>query len=264
MPLDHDKLRAILNKDLSYYGAHDAAIRKDGRLGIFPGDLLARYCQPGMRVLDLGCGRGWTLLENRQRFKAGIGVDNDPEHIQLAQAARREMGAENVEFFLMEFPKETEQLGIESFDIVLSNLGPMGDSPASIQASLALLKPDGLILCSEIGELHQPEANELFGRPPHGNQHIHVAERLRTWMVECGVEIRLSADVVSKWYYPDIYAWFLYQCNVWTWLGVPLPAPDDPRLELFAERNTTLSGEIETTHHVAVVAGIKTNAGVKR
>lgn len=42
-----------------------------------------------------------------------------------------------------------------------------------------------------------------------------------------------------------------------TWLGIPLPEPDDPRIALFAERNTIATREIETTHHVAWVAGVK-------
>jgi len=54
-----------------------------------------------------------------------------------------------------------------------------------------------------------------------------------------------------------MYAWMEYICNLWTWLGILLPEPDDPRIALFAERNTTTTGEIETTHHVAWVAGVK-------
>lgn len=257
MPLDQNRLRAILNKELSYYGAHDAAIRKDGRLNLSPSDFLATQVEPSMRILDIGCGNGNTLLSFNDRFLAGVGIDNDPKHIQLAREARREMAVENVEFLLLDFPKEIDQLEPESFDVVLSNLGPVGDSALNIQAALRLLKPYGLILCAEIGELHQPEASELFGHPLRGNQVIHISEQLRTWMVQCGVDIRLTADIVAKWYYPNIYEWFFYQCALWTWLGVALPAPEDPRIELFAERNTIATGEIETTHHVVWVAGVK-------
>jgi len=257
MYLDQDRLRAILNKELSYYGGSNAAIRKDGRLNLFPSGFLATQLEPSMRLLDVGCGDGHSLLDIGVPFRAGVGIDNDPEHIRMAQEARREMAVDNVEFLLLEFPQETDRLEPESFDIVLSNLGPIGDSPENIQAALNLLKPDGLIICAEIGELHQPEVSELFGRPTRRNQVIRIGERLRMWMVGCGVDIRLSADMFAKWCYPNVYEWFYYQCNIWTWCGVPLPAPDDPRIGLFAERNTNAAGEIETTHHVAWVAGVK-------
>ncbi len=257
MHIDEARLRHILKSELSYYGTRNATIHKDGRLNLFPSDFLATQITPGMRVLDLGCGNGQMLLDNCARFKAGVGVDNDPSHIHLARDAQQKMAADNVEFLVLTFPDETEQLGLESFDIVFSNLGPLGNSPVTIQAGLDLLKPDGLMLCAEIGELHQPEVAEIFGNPPHGNQGIRVGERLRTWMVECGLEIRLTADMIAKWIYPDIYEWFYYQCSLWTWLGVPLPAADDLRLDLFAKRNTNARGEIETTHHVAWVAGVK-------
>ena len=76
-------------------------------------------------------------------------------------------------------------------------------------------------------------------------------------MAQHGFDMRLTADVFTKWIYPDIYAWLRYTGNLWTWLGIPLPEPDDPRIAQFAERHTIATGEIETTHHVARVAGVK-------
>ena len=76
-------------------------------------------------------------------------------------------------------------------------------------------------------------------------------------MERSGVSIRLAADMVTKRYYPDIYEWLQFQCSIWAWRGGHLPKADDPRLAMFAERNTTPSGEIETTHHVVWVGGVK-------
>jgi len=72
-----------------------------------------------------------------------------------------------------------------------------------------------------------------------------------------GVNVRLEANLFTKWIYPDVYAWLEYQCNIWAWLKLALPQPDDPRIGQFAERNTTDTGEIETTHHIVWVAGVK-------
>jgi len=40
-------------------------------------------------------------------------------------------------------------------------------------------------------------------------------------------------------------------------IGDPLLEPDDPRIALFAERNTISTGEIVRNMHVAWVAGVK-------
>ena len=84
---------------------------------------------------------------------------------------------------------------------------------------------------------------------------VSILERVT--MEQNGLSVRLAADIVSKRYYPDIYAWLQFQCAIWSWLGMPLPAADDPRIAWFAELNRSTTGEIETTHHVVWVAGIK-------
>ena len=68
-----------------------------------------------------------------------------------------------------------------------------------------------------------------------------------------GFDVRLAADVFTKWIYPDVYAWLQLECDLRAWLGIPLPEADDPRIVQFAEQNTNATGEIETTRHVALV-----------
>jgi hypothetical protein len=82
-------------------------------------------------------------------------------------------------------------------------------------------------------------------------------DRVKVLLEQNGFDVRLTADVFTKWIYPDVVAWLEMECNLRTWLGMPLPEADDPRIALFAERNTIATGEIETTHHVALVAGVK-------
>ena len=80
---------------------------------------------------------------------------------------------------------------------------------------------------------------------------------MRVAMERNGVGIRFAADVVEKRIYPDVYEWLQFQCSIWAWGVGTLPRHDDPRIKLFAERNTTSTGEIETTHHVALVGGVR-------
>jgi SAM-dependent methyltransferase len=255
--MDQDRIRAILKEKHSYYGGRDVAIRKDTRWYPNVTDLLEKQLTPGMCVLDVGCGDGGILLETSRSFQTGIGIDNDPAHIQLAEDAKRAQGIENVEFLLLDYPSEIAQLHLDSFDVVLSLRGPVADTSANIQAALHLLHPQGLLFCEEIGELHQHEVREIFEVSPRINPVIPAAEHLRLALERRGVDVRLVMDCFTRWIYPDIYAWLQYQSGIWTWLGIPLPEPDDPRIALFAERNTIATGEIESTHHVVRVAGLK-------
>jgi len=86
---------------------------------------------------------------------------------------------------------------------------------------------------------------------------MRTNEKARVAMEQNGISVRLAADIISKRYYPDIYAWLQFQCAIWSWLGIRLPEADDPRFAWFAERNRIATGEIETTHHVVWVAGVK-------
>lgn len=257
MPIDQDRIRSILCAEHSFYNSQNVTIRKDNRWHPGRGDLIGAQFLPSMHVLDIGCGNGETLLEHSTNFNTGIGIDHDPKHIQMAQKAKLTRAIKNVEFLLLDFPREFRRLPPESFDIVFSQRGPLDDTSSNIQAGLSLLRPHGLLFCELIGELHHQEARRCFEYYPTSDQMIRRVEQVRTALERKGVSIRLAADIVTKWYYPNIYAWLQYQCDIWAWLGVPFPEPDDHQIYLFAEQNTIATGEIETTHHVILVAGIK-------
>ena len=257
MELDQDRLRAILESEHSFYGSRRAESRRDSRFNPRTRDMIAAQLRPEMRVLDIGCGNGETLLENSHRFASGLGVDNDPAHIRLAEEALREKGDKNVEFRLLDFVEEVQELEPESFDFAFTERGPIGYNSFGIQAALRVLRADGLLFCEMIGNLHHQEVGELFGPRQPRHQMIRTLEQARVAMERNGVSIRLASEIVEKRYYPNIYEWLQFQCSIWAWSGGSLPSPDDVRLALFAERNTTPSGEIETTHHVVWVAGVK-------
>jgi len=139
--------------------------------------------------------------------------------------------------------------------MVISLRGPLADAEG-IQAAHHLLCPDGLLYCEEIGELHQKEKMEIFPEC-RDNETIPTADKVKMLMEQNGFGVCLAADVFTKWIYPDVYAWLQLECDLRTWLGIPLPEADDPRIVQFAEQNTIATGEIETTHHVALVAGVK-------
>jgi len=257
MQIDQDRIRAILKSEHSYYGGRDIPIRKDYRWDPGVVNLITPQLSPEIHVLDVGCGDGWLLLELSKSFHTGIGIDNDPEHIQMAEEAKLAQGIRNVDFLLLDYPREFAQFQLGSYDMVISLRGPVPDTAEGIQVAHRLLRLDGLLLCDEIAEFHQKEVEETFGDSSRSKEMIPKVEEVKVLMERNGFDVRLAADIFTKWFYPDVYAWFQYECNIWAWAGIPLPEPDDPRIGLFAERNTTATGEIETTHHVARVAGVK-------
>jgi SAM-dependent methyltransferase len=257
MQIDQDRIRAILKAEHSFYGYLDIPIRRDDRWSPQWENLIAPQLSPAMHVLDVGCGKGHFLLDFSARFHTGLGIDNDPAHVQMAEEAKHAEGIHNVEFRLLDFPGEVAQLKLGSFDMVVSIRGPVLDTEDGLEEVYRLLRPDGLLFCEEIAEHHQKEVVEIFSdRFCKKAMHRRVDE-IRALMEHKGFNVRLAADFFSKWLYPDVYAWVAYISNLWTWLGIPLPEPDDPRIALFAERNTIETGEIETTHHVALIASVK-------
>jgi SAM-dependent methyltransferase len=251
--LDQNRLRAIIDGAHSFYG-NAAEFRNDNRLHPGTGDFILAQVQPDMRVLDVGCGDGATLIRGHNRFAYGLGIENDPEHIRMAEDGLKASGAANVEFRLLDFGENAGILEPESFDFVFSQRGPL-DSRPSIRTALSLLRPDGLLLSEQIGKHHLQEVSRLFEPASYATQ--MTLEKTRAEMERNGLDIRIVADLFSKRIYPDVYQWLRFQCGIWSWLGEPLPEPDDPRIRLFAEQNASPSGEIMTTHHVTWTGGLK-------
>lgn len=244
MQPDLDRIRAIIAAPHAYYG-DVRPIFEDDRWHTYSSDLIAAQLAPDARVLDVGCGNGGMLFDLCEHFAYGLGVDTDPEHLALAEAARSERGMRNVEFMLLDYPPEAVRLPEASFDLVISNRGPLPDSPEGIAAAMRLLRPEGLLLCDEIAEQH------------HRTPTVPRATQVRDALAAHGLDVRLVQDMFTKSRFADVYAWFGYQCNIWSWLGQPLPAPDDPRIAEFVLRFAAPNGEIEVTSHVARVAGVK-------
>lgn len=256
MKLDRERLAEVLAADYSYYDGPTPTCTVDERLNPSASDFIGSQLTPRMTVLDVGCGDGTTLLRHRERFRRGVGIDSDPAHLDLATRGKIAAGAQNVDFLLLDIGDLPDQPWRDHFDFVFSERGPIGYGVRGVQAALRVLRPGGLLFSEVIGDLHHQEVREVFGGAPRFNQHIRTLEQIKVATERSGVEIRVAADVVSKRYYPDVYEWLKFQCGIWAWSGQPLPSPDDPRLQLFAQRNTGPDG-IEVTHHVAWVGGTK-------
>lgn len=260
MSLDRDHLAEILHADYGYY--YDTATAPvteivDRRLKPETSAFLGTHLQPGMRVLEIGCGNGATLLDHSAVFGYGVGIDNAPVHLELANRARERAGVTNVEFRLATFdPDDIGELANDPpYDVIFTERGPFGKDERGIRAVLEILRPDGLIFAEVVGERHHREMRELFG--PRETLLTSSREQATVAMERARMSVRVSADFVTKRHYASVYDWLRYQCHIWAWAGHPFPDADDPRLELFAERNQDAEGGIVITDHVAWVGAVR-------
>lgn len=146
--LTYDRLTAI----------YDPVIRFSTRERLFKGRLLDQAgVEPGMRVLDLGCGTGTLAVWLKQREPAAevVGLDGDPEVLDRGRRKAAEAGVDVRldEGLSFDLPYEDG-----SFDRVVSSLffhHLKRDAKEATAREVARVLRDG-------GELHVAD----FGRPP--------------------------------------------------------------------------------------------------
>jgi SAM-dependent methyltransferase len=115
---------------------------------------------PPARILDLGCGTGWTTEFLHRSHYDVVGVDIASEMIELA---RQVPDRRAIEFVVGDY----ESLdGLGPFDAVIffDALHHADDERAALQAAFRVLVPGGLVICSEPGRDHHitPESQRAI------------------------------------------------------------------------------------------------------
>ncbi len=132
------------------------------------GTIMSLLPPPPGKLLDLGCGGGWTSIFLAKRGYEVVGQDIAQDMIDLAEENRRLNGLEHGLSFLR---SDFEQLDMDNqFDCAMffDSLHHADDELMAIGSAYRALKPGGVLLTHEPGEGHSTAAHsvramELYG-----------------------------------------------------------------------------------------------------
>lgn len=168
--------------------------------------LLADYCRvrDGLRVLDIGCGKGWLLRSWSQQWAIdGTGLEINPHFLAVAREQASAMGVtKRVQF--VEGPALDFQSEPASYDIVMC-IGAsfaLDGFDAALPWMRRALKPDGVLA---IGEVF---ANEIPFPPEAIAQHVYDLPGTVDVLQEHGLELMgLIAASPDDWDHYESMHW---------------------------------------------------------
>jgi len=108
---------------------------------------------PGRRILDMGCGTGGVALACAGRGAMVVGIDSNPEMLELARSKPVPAGAPPLEWLELGVAEIEDAFPPSSFDavtasLVLSELGPL-ERDYALRTAWSRLKPDGQIAVAD-------------------------------------------------------------------------------------------------------------------
>ena len=165
--------------------------------------------EPGMRVLDIGCGWGGMALYLHRMLGAEVlGVTLSEEQLKVARQRAADAGVANkVRFELIDYRRVTGR-----FDRIVSvgmfeHVGP-AHYRAFMRHCRDLLTPDGVMLLHTIGRLGAPGVTDAFtaryifpgGYNPALSEILRAQEGLRLFLTDVEVLRIHYARTLKEWY----------------------------------------------------------------
>lgn len=154
-----------------YLSALDEPTRRDtegkpftneacGRLLMEIGALFSLLPPPPARLLDLGCGPGWTSRFFARRGYTVTGVDISPDMVHCAEKLRLAEGLANLHFEVMDYESCPFT---ESFEaaVFFDALHHSEDETLALKAVYRALVPGGVCLASEPGLGHATSVESM-------------------------------------------------------------------------------------------------------
>lgn len=130
------------------------------------------------RLLDMGCGTGWTSIMFARRGYDVVGTDLVPEAIAAGRQLQRQHGLSNLDFVTADY----ESLDFrEQFDIVVffDCLHHAVDETGALASAYRALKPGGICITSEPGLLHERRSRAVIEQYGVTERDMHPAKIIR-------------------------------------------------------------------------------------
>lgn len=119
--------------------------------------------EPGMEILEIGCGDGTLWKENLSKLPAHVHITLSDISEGMLRDARRAVGAKDSRFSFEAFDCHRLPFEEHSLDLVIANhvLFYCEDIPQVCSEVQRVLKPDGRFLCSAYSSRHMAEVSRL-------------------------------------------------------------------------------------------------------
>jgi SAM-dependent methyltransferase len=132
----------------------------------------------GGRLLDMGCGTGWTSVLFAKKGFDVIGQDLVPEAIDAGRGLKQENRIDNLDFVVGDY----ESLTFENeFDVVVffDCLHHAVDEVGALRSAYRALKPGGICITSEPGRGHERRSAALAAEFDVTERDMHPAKIIR-------------------------------------------------------------------------------------
>ena len=138
------------------------------------GIITALLPPPPARLLDIGCGTGWTSAFFARRGYRVTGQDIAPDMLQYAERNRARYEATDLDFVLSDY----ESLNFtEPFDcaVFYDSLHHAVDERAALQSVFRALRPGGILITHEPGAGHSKSPDSLRAMELRCDREGHAA-----------------------------------------------------------------------------------------
>ncbi|MDD3278287.1 MAG: methyltransferase domain-containing protein [Lachnospiraceae bacterium] len=142
---------------------HLHQLYSQNKKGWFPWIFEQCRIQPGMQILEIGCGNGSLWAENLDRLPRDIHITLSDISEGMLRDARRSIGGSDSRFSFAVFDCHRIPYEAEAFDLVIANhvLFYCEDIPQVCAQVRRILKPHGTFICSTYSKRHMQEVNQL-------------------------------------------------------------------------------------------------------
>jgi SAM-dependent methyltransferase len=129
------------------------------------GSVLALCPPPPGRLLDIGCGAGWTSSMFAQRGYAIHGIDLSPEAISFARATHARSG---LTYEVQDFDDPFPEVGQYDVAVFFDALHHSIDERRPLELAFTALRPGGVCVICEPGRGHASAATSIEAMEHHG------------------------------------------------------------------------------------------------